>query len=130
MLDFDFLISVIVLIQPPVVSFIIFNLTKNFIFINNWFEQLFLSRKKKKSIKFFECSVYSRLINHFQYDIHCIIFCILFILYDVDLLFFFSEALFLDNWSLLDFFLFTIYIIFFLLGFWYDYERYSLYWSF
>ena len=130
MFDIDLSIMIVSYIQPPILAYIIFLFTKNSLFNFSWFEQMSFIRKKRKSIKFFECSVYSRLINYYQYDIHCFIFCILFILYDVDLIFFFSEAAFLDSWSFLDFFIFVVYVFFFLIGFWYDYERYSLYWNF
>lgn len=130
MMDFDFSLMLIFYVQPPVLAYVIFLLTRNFIFNFSWFENLSFIKKKRKSIKFFECSVYSRLINYYQYDIHCLIFCVLFILYDVDLIFFFSEVIFLDNWSLFNFFIFFIYILFFVIGFWYDFERYSLYWNF
>lgn len=130
MLDLDLSLMLIFYVQPPVLAYIIFLLTKNFIFNFTWFENISNVKKKRKSIKFFECSVYSRLINYYKYDIHCLIFCILFILYDVDLVFFFSEVIFLDNWSILNFFLFYVYVLFFIIGFWYDFERYSLYWNF
>lgn len=130
MFDLDFIVMILSYIQPPIIAYVIFCLTKSFIFNSSWFEQLFFIRKKRKSIKFFECSVFSRLINYYQYDIHTIIFCLLFILYDVDLLFFFSESLFIDNWSLTEMYLFIFYFLFFIFGFWYDYERYSLYWNF
>jgi NADH:ubiquinone oxidoreductase subunit 3 (subunit A) len=130
MLDFDFILSLISYIQPPILTYIIFFFTKNFIFNFSWFEQLSFIKKKKKSIKFFECSVYSRLINYYHYDIHCLIFCILFILYDVDLIFFFSEIIFFDTWSFLEILIFIAYIGFFIIGFWYDFERYVLYWNY
>lgn len=130
MFDLDFVIMLICYIQPPVLSYIIFVFTKNSVFSYSWFEQLSFIKKKKKSIKFFECSAYSRLINYYQYDIHCFIFCILFILYDVDLIFFFSESVFIESWSIFDALVFLMYLFFFFMGFWYDYERYSFYWSF
>ena len=49
-------------------------------------------RIKKKSVRFFECAVYARLIGHLRYDIQILAFCALFIIYDVDLVFFLAEA--------------------------------------
>ena len=130
MFDLDFLLLLISFLQPTVIAYVIFFFTKNSLFYFSWFEQLSFIKKKKKSIKFFECSVYSRLINYYQYDIHCFMFCVLFILYDVDLIFFFSEVIFFDMWSFLEIFLFIFYLFFFYFGFWYDFERYSLYWNY
>ena len=130
MFDMDFFIICICYLQPVIISYFIFNMTKNSVFLYSWFEQITFIKKKKKSVKFFECASYSRRFSVFQFDIHYIIFCVIFIVYDVDLVFFISESFFLVFWSYQDLFFFSIWFFFFVMGLWYDYEKYSFHWSY
>lgn len=130
MLDLDFFILIFCYLQPIFLAYIIFNFTKNNIFFYSWFDQLFYIKKKKKSVKFFECAAYVRRLNFFQFDIHYIIFCVIFIIYDIDLIFFLSESFFITFWSYQDLFFFLLWFFFFLVGLWYDYEKYSFHWTY
>jgi NADH:ubiquinone oxidoreductase subunit 3 (subunit A) len=79
-------------VQPPIFGFIFFALSRSGVAAKFFFSFLRATRVRYKSVKFFECAVYSRLVNSIQYDIFVLSFCILFILYDVDLIFFFTEV--------------------------------------
>jgi hypothetical protein len=92
MLSFEFFVTFVVFIQPPLVGLLLFMLGRTALsskFIFSFFKTY---KKKLKGIKFFECAAYPRLVNTFQYDIFILSFCIVFILYDLDLIFFFTEA--------------------------------------
>ncbi len=130
MLDFDFILLIFCCLQPMLIGYVIFSLTKNSVSLYSWFDQIFFIKKKKKSVKFFECASYSRKLNMYQFDIHYIIFCVIFIVYDIDLVFFLSESFFLVFWSYQDLFFFTLWFFFFVVGLWYDYEKYSFYWTY
>ncbi len=92
MADLEFFIAVCMLAQPPFFGFIFFSVTRSGVASRFFFSYLKTTRKRFKSVKFFECAVYSRLLNSIQYDIYVLSFCVLFILYDVDLIFFVAEA--------------------------------------
>jgi NADH:ubiquinone oxidoreductase subunit 3 (subunit A) len=97
MLNLEFMIAVLMLAQPPFFGFIFFAISRTGITSRYLFSYFKTTRKRFKSVKFFECAVYSRLINSIQYDIFVLSLCILFILYDVDLIFFFPEAVNYDS---------------------------------
>ena len=92
MLSLELILAVLLLLQPPIFGFLFFSVARSGLAARFLFSQLKTTRARYKSIKFFECAVYSRLINSIQYDIFVLSFCILFILYDVDLFFFFTEV--------------------------------------
>jgi len=129
MLDLEFILAVCMFAQPPFFGFIFFILARRGIASRFFFSFLKTTRKRFKSVKFFECAVYSRLVNAIQYDIYVLSFCVLFILYDVDLIFFFAEAISYDQWSISE--ALFVFCNFFMLavGLWYDYIRCGFNWS-
>jgi NADH:ubiquinone oxidoreductase subunit 3 (subunit A) len=100
MLDLEFILAVCMFSQPPFFGFLFFIVARAGVTSRFFFSYLKTTRKRFKSVKFFECAVYSRLVNSIQYDINVLSFCILFILYDVDLIFFFTEVTNFENWGL------------------------------
>lgn len=102
MADLEFFIALCMFMQPPFFGFIFFSVTRSGVASRFFFSYLKTTRRRFKSVKFFECAVYSRLINHIQYDVFVLSFCVLFVLYDVDLIFFFTEVVCLDGWSFVE----------------------------
>jgi NADH:ubiquinone oxidoreductase subunit 3 (subunit A) len=97
MLTAEFLIAFFMFLQPPIFGFLFFSIVRTGLVGSQLFSFLKTSRRRLKSVKFFECAAYPRLLNAMQYDIFVLSFCILFILYDVDLIFFFTEAVCVES---------------------------------
>jgi|LauGreDrversion4_2_1035121.scaffolds.fasta_scaffold88720_3 NADH:ubiquinone oxidoreductase subunit 3 (subunit A) len=57
-----------------------------------WFVGATALRQRLRSTRFFECAAYSRLGGWLRYSTQALGLVALFLLYDVDLLFFFSEV--------------------------------------
>ena len=121
--ELEFFIAVCMFAQPPFFGFIFFAVTRSGVASRFFFSFLKTTRKRFKSVKFFECAVYSRLINSVQYDIYVLSFCILFVLYDVDLIFFIGEAVCFEQWAFVEMFFVFFNFLLFLAGLWYDYIR-------
>jgi NADH:ubiquinone oxidoreductase subunit 3 (subunit A) len=129
MLNMEFILAVLMLIQPPIFGFIFFAVARSGVAAKFFFSFLKTTRKRHKSVKFFECAVYARLVNSIQYDIFVLSFCVLFILYDVDLIFFFTEAICIEHWSTFEVVFIFINLLLFIFGLWYDYIRLGFNWS-
>jgi NADH:ubiquinone oxidoreductase subunit 3 (subunit A) len=50
-------------------------------------------RQRLRNVRFFECAAVPRLVGTLRYNIQGLAFCGLFLIYDVDLVFFFAEGL-------------------------------------
>ena len=72
---------------------LLFSITKQGLLLKNIFSQIRFARKKFKGARYFECAVYPRLVGKLTYDIQILSFVLLFIIYDVDLLMFYSEVI-------------------------------------
>ena len=129
MLSFEFIITFCVFIQPPVLGILLFVLGRTAISSKFIFSFFKVYKKKLKGVKFFECAVYPRLLNTFQYDIFILSFCLIFILYDLDLIFFFTEATNITNWTIFEFIFILFNFLMFLLGIWVDYIKNGFNWS-
>lgn len=129
MLNSEFILATLLLVQPPVFGFIFFSVTRSGVAAKFFFSFFRVTRSRQKSIKFFECAVYSRLVGAIQYDIYVLSFCVLFILYDVDLIFFVAEAVCAEQWSVAELGFIAINFVLFIFGLWYDYIRLGFNWS-
>lgn len=56
-------------------------------------------RKRLLGVRFFECATRGRLHGSFRYDTSALALFVLFIVYDVDFFFLFSETTAVDVWS-------------------------------
>lgn len=129
MLSAEFIVAFFMFLQPPVFGFLFFALVRNGIISTHLFSFLKTSRRRLQSVKFFECAAHPRLLNAVQYDIFILSFCVLFILYDVDLIFFFTEAVNYEGWSYFEFTFVMANFLLLVLGLWYDYIKLGFNWS-
>ena len=97
--DFELALVVLCYAQPPILGFILFMVARPALISRALFLQLRGVRKRQKSVRFFECAVYSRLIGHLRYDLQVLAFCAVFIIYDVDLVFFLAEVTHYELWG-------------------------------
>jgi hypothetical protein len=96
MLTADFFLNIIVLTQPLLLGLALFLLSRQGIFTANFFFKNLGLRSHSKSLRFFECAAYSRLVGHLRYNIQALSLLAVFIIYDVDLFFFIAEILTFD----------------------------------
>ena len=129
MLTAEFVWAAAAFILPPLFGFAVFALSRAGLSGRHLLTLLRATRMRHKSVKFFECATYSRLLNSVQYDVFVLSFCVLFILYDVDLIFFFTEATCLDLWAWGEVGFLAGNFILLALGLWYDYVRLGFNWS-
>lgn len=96
MLNSDLGLMLFCFLQPPFVGMLLFSLTRQGLLNRTYLASLRSIRKKAKGARYFECAVYPRLLGQLRYDLQVLSFVLIFILYDVDLLFFFSEVVAVD----------------------------------
>lgn len=109
MFNFDLFIIILSCTQPFIIGYIVI-FSFNSFFYNIFFYSIFNNlRSKTINTKLYECATNSRLNSKFIYKIFNMSTCVLFIVYDVDLIFFLSE---MTNFFSYD--LFTLSIFFFL----------------
>lgn len=97
MLQHDLSLLVLCYLQPPFFGFLLFMLARQGLLNKVLFTHYRASRKRHKNVRFFECAVYARLLGALRYDLQALSFTVVFILYDVDLLFLYSEVLFVES---------------------------------
>lgn len=95
MLTSNFLIMFISLLQPLFLVIIIF--ISCFSGGSSTILEYFTNTKKLKNTKYFECATYSQKTIYLRYDIQVLSLATMFIIYDVDLLFFISEVFLIQS---------------------------------
>jgi NADH:ubiquinone oxidoreductase subunit 3 (subunit A) len=99
MLGQELVVLALILCQPPIIGYALYLIARPTLQARPLLLQLRGVRRRLKSVRFFECAAYSRLNGKLQYDVHALSLCALFILYDIDLLFFFLDATTYSFWS-------------------------------
>lgn len=127
---FDLTIVFISAFQPIVIGYLsllsIYNLVSyDFFFFSTQGSDISLLNSRV-----YECSTYSRLNNMFSYDINTISLLLAFLVYDVDFIFFFAETSVIFNLTILDFFIFLVFLVLFIFGILFDVKLGNLSWSF
>lgn len=117
-------------LQPPFIGLLLFSLTRQGLLNRTYLTSLRFIRKKAKGARYFECAVYPRLVGRLKYDLQVLSFVLIFVLYDVDLVFFYSEILTFDTWAPSQALLFAVYAVFFVGGLAYDIIRQGLNWAY
>jgi NADH:ubiquinone oxidoreductase subunit 3 (subunit A) len=87
-------------------------------------------RGSTSAFRFFECASYSRLSSRLHYNMQTFSICLAFLLYDIDLFFFFAESTHLDSNSIYELCLLAIFLGLFMFGLWFDYTRFGFEWAF
>jgi NADH:ubiquinone oxidoreductase subunit 3 (subunit A) len=119
----DLCLNLLVLTQPLLLALLLFMISHQGIFTSNFFFKNLNLRYHSKSIRFFECAAYSRLVGHLRYNIQALSLLAVFIIYDVDLFFFIAEVLTFDTWTIFHLCLWLFYVLLFFFGIWYDSQR-------
>ena len=92
MFNFDTTIIILASVQPLLIGLLV-TLSFNNLFFNSKFYKYYNNiRNKTTTTKLYECSTYSRLNNKYTYGVQTISMCLAYIIYDVDVIFFFSES--------------------------------------
>ena len=76
--------------------------------------------------KFFECATYYR--GGGGLGPYSLGLCLIFVIFDIDVLLLFPEVGLVGFWAPLDYLLGISYIMFFVVGVWWDYSRYGYLW--
>lgn len=130
MFNIDLLIIILASVQPLIIGLIV-TLSINNLFYNSKFYKYYNNiRSKTTTTKLYECSTYSRLNNNFTYSIQTASMCLAYLIYDVDVIFFFSESTHLSNYNINEFWVLIILILFFILGIFFDYNKLTFNWKF
>jgi len=96
MLTADLFLNLLTLTQPLLLGLLLFVLSRQGVFTNYFFFKNLGLRNHSKSLRFFECAAYSRLVGHLRYNIQALSLLAVFIIYDVDLFFFIAEVITFD----------------------------------
>ncbi len=88
----DLCLLVLVYAQPPILGILLIFALWARLTDTAWLSQQLGIRRRLRSTRFFECAAYSRLIGWLRYGTQGLALCAVFLIYDVDLIFFFAEV--------------------------------------
>lgn len=125
MFYFDLLIIILASVQPLIIGFLVLFSIKNYFYNFFFFKYYNAHRVKTITTKLYECSTYSKLTSKYTYSIYTLSSCIMFIVYDVDLIFFFSETNSFVNNSTTNLIILLTLILLFIFGFIFDYKYFT-----
>ena len=91
MITFDLCLGILCTAQPMLLLIIIFIIKKSGIWRVNWFGRFRNSRREVFDVKFYECASTPKNLLTLGYDISTLTFCAMFLIYDLDLIFFLTE---------------------------------------
>lgn len=87
------------------------------------------SRDNKIGLRFYECTASSRGTPYINYDLFVVAFCVLFLIYDVDLIFFLSEVTYVSSWSPVEAMLALSFLVLGLMGLVYELRLFNFNWT-
>lgn len=120
MFNFDLFIIILSCTQPFLIGFIVI-FSFNSFFYNTFFYTIYNNlRSKTINFKLYECSTNSRLNSKFIYKIFNLSTCVVFIVYDVDLLFFLAEMTNIFTYDIVMMFVFFFLILLLIIGLYID----------
>lgn len=122
-------------LQPPFIGLALFVIGYRRLLLSTNFSVIGLLRQRRPGVRAFECAVAGRLGQGSSGSVGGLegpyqAFIALFLIYDLDFLFFLSEATFYHYWSGSQALLALLYGILFLVGAWADNNLYSPTWSY
>ena len=129
MLNFDLIISCLACIQPIIIGFVVIVSLKNSLNDSSFFKNHSSIRSKNNNTVLYECATNSRLNSNIIYDIYTISTCVVFVVYDVDLIFIFAEATNLFTYSFYNIIVFFIFVFLFIVGIILDYRSLGFSWK-
>lgn len=130
MFTFDLIIIILASVQPLLIGLLV-TFSFNNIFFNSKFYKYYNNiRNKTTTTKLYECSTYSRLNNKYTYGVQTISMCLAYIIYDVDVIFFFSESTQFLEYTISEVWILFMLFFFFILGIFFDYKKLTFNWKF
>lgn len=130
MFNADFIIIILSSVQPLIIGLIV-TISFNNMFFNSKFYKYYNNlRNKTTTTKLYECSTYSRLNNKYTYSIQTVSMCLAYLIYDVDIVFFFSESTQLLDYSINELWILFLLFFFFVYGIFFDYKKLTFNWKF
>jgi NADH:ubiquinone oxidoreductase subunit 3 (subunit A) len=127
--DAEFGLLLLLYAQPSVLGLALFVLARPGLLGWAADAQLRGVRKRLRAVRFFECAAYARLAGRLRYGLQVLSLCAVFVLYDLDLVFFFAEATCGGWWSCEQAMLVLVFAGLFAAGVVYDSLRSSLMWA-
>ena len=88
----DTILLVIVYTQPFIMGLLVLIASRPRLSVFYWTTRNVSTRHHAKGTRFFECAAYPRLTGWLRYGTQGLALCAVFLLYDLDLVFFFSEV--------------------------------------
>jgi hypothetical protein len=100
MLTLDFLVFFVMVAQPMCLGSLLFAIARQRLLSGlGWGARNLGPRLRLRGTRFFECAAYPRLQGVVRYQTQALALCGVFLIYDLDLLFFFPELARLGVWS-------------------------------
>ena len=116
MLYSDFLIVVVACFQPIVIGFIVIIGASRLSLSLTLFKKHGSYRYKATSTRLYECSTNYRLAHFIVFELNAIGLLLMYLVYDVDFLFFLAEMTTLQYYSVFNLIMFSYFIFLFILG--------------
>lgn len=128
MLNGDLILTLVIYSQPLLLGLVGFSLAKLRLLNWTWSLRYGAVRNRLRGTRFFECAAYPRLTGWLRFSTQGLTLCAFFLLYDLDLVFFFAETTSYELWTVTSLVLLVIYFLFFIVGVCYDVWRSGLMW--
>lgn len=123
MFSFEYLLIILSNFQFLYLVYLLFVSLKRLFYLDNFFKLFFNSNKNNTNTRLYECATISRKNNFFVYSVNFLSLIISYLIYDVDLLFFFSEATVLSTLNLDECLYLILFVFFFYVGLFFDLKK-------
>jgi len=129
MFNIDLFFIILACLQPFLIGLLVICSFNSF-FYNIFFFTIYNNlRSKVINLKLYECATNSRLNSKFIYNIYNLSTCVLFIVYDVDLIFFLAEFTNFFTYDIFTLCIFLILLVLLVLGLFVDSKLITLNWK-
>jgi NADH:ubiquinone oxidoreductase subunit 3 (subunit A) len=112
----EFALLALACFQPLIIGTIAFYGVGRVMDLGGVDQRLSSIRSRISGFRFYECATYSRLTGMLAYGSQVFSILIAYLIYDVDLLFFFAEAMFLADYGVTEFCVLSTFMALFVLG--------------
>lgn len=119
----DFALGLGLMAQPAVLGLLLYVSLRFHALAHSLFLTGTGARRRLAGVRFFECAALPRLVGRVRYTLPSLALCVLFVLYDVDLIFFLAETTAFEQWSASQAMLALLYATLFWAALWYDSTR-------
>lgn len=123
---FDLIIVIIACFQPIIIGFVVTIGISQVTLSFSVFKKLSAHKSKVTSTRLYECSTNYRLAHFVIFELNAIALVLLYLIYDVDFMFFLAETTTLSNYSMTNLFMLAYLVFLFILSLCIDSQAFGI----